>query len=88
VSSLDWVAATAAAPLSVVAAALSADHVGIRPTYVVAGAAAAVASLAGLVLLRRTGEPTSAADAEPGTAAPGQRQKRRVSALSRPRRAS
>ena len=58
VGSLDWVAATAAAPLSVVAAALSADNVGIRPTYVVAGLAAAVCSLAGLVLLRRTGEPT------------------------------
>jgi MFS family permease len=64
VSSLDWVAATAAAPLSVVAAALSADHVGIRPTYVVAGVAAAIASLAGLVLLRRTGEPTDEAGIE------------------------
>ena len=57
VSSLDWVAATAAQPLSVVCAALAADHVGIRPTYVVAGAAAAACSLAGLGLLLRSGEP-------------------------------
>ncbi len=64
VASLDWVAATAAAPLSVVVAALSADNVGIRPTYVVAGLAAAVCSLAGLVLLRRTGEPTDHDGAE------------------------
>ena len=65
VSSLDWVAATAAAPLSVVLAALSADSVGIRPTYVVAGLAAALASLAGLLLLLRFGEPVGAeAEAE------------------------
>ncbi len=62
VGSLDWVAATAAAPLSVVVAALSADHAGIRPTYVVAGLAASLCSLAGLVLLRRTGEPTDDTD--------------------------
>ncbi len=61
VSSLDWVAATAAQPLSVVVAALVADHVGIRPTYVLAGLAATLASLAGLVLLLRTGEPTAEA---------------------------
>jgi MFS family permease len=66
VSSLDWVAATAAAPLSVVVAALSADHVGIRPTYVVAGLAAALASLAGLALLLRTGEPASDRSEEAG----------------------
>jgi MFS family permease len=63
VSSLDWVAATAASPLSVVVAALAADHVGIRPTYVVAGLAAALASLAGLALLLRTGEPGVEAEA-------------------------
>jgi DHA3 family tetracycline resistance protein-like MFS transporter len=67
VGSLDWVAATAATPLSVVVAALSVDHAGIRPTYVVAGLAAALCSLAGLVLLRRTGEPSSAAQ-EPAVA--------------------
>jgi MFS transporter, DHA3 family, tetracycline resistance protein len=65
VSSLDWVAATAAQPLSVVAAALAADHVGIRPTYVVAGLAAAVCSLAGLGLLLRSGEPVLTGLAEP-----------------------
>ncbi len=66
VSSLDWVAATAAQPLSVVVTALAADHVGIRPTYVVAGLAATLCSLAGLVLLRRSGEPTDAvADSAP-----------------------
>ena len=66
VSSLDWVAATAAQPLSVVVTALAADHVGIRPTYVVAGLAAALCSLAGLVLLRRSGEPNDAvADSGP-----------------------
>ena len=64
VGSLDWVAATAAAPLSVVVAALSVEHAGIRPTYVVAGLAAAVCSIAGLVLLRRTGEPTDDATGE------------------------
>ena len=68
VSSLDWVAATAAAPLSVVVAAMSADGVGIRPTYVVAGLAAALASLAGLVLLLRSGEPGDV-DARPGAEA-------------------
>ena len=69
VSSLDWVAATAAAPVSVVVAALAADQVGIRPTYVVAGIVAAFASLAGLVLLLRSGEPTDAhADADDAAA--------------------
>ena len=77
VSSLDWVAATAAAPLSVVVAAMSADSVGIRPTYVVAGLAAALASLAGLLLLLRSGEPgdaerttVDAARREPASAPP------------------
>jgi MFS family permease len=69
VSSLDWVAATAASPLSVVAAALAADHVGIRPTYVVAGLAAAVASLAGLALLLRSGEPVDDLEAHDSTPA-------------------
>jgi MFS family permease len=66
VSSLDWVAATAAAPVSVVVAALAADHVGIRPTYVVAGLAATLASLAGLALLLRTVEPPVGEDAGEG----------------------
>jgi MFS family permease len=61
VSSLDWVAATAAAPLSVVVAALAADHIGIRTTYVAAGLAAAVCSVGGLLLLLRSGEPTGEA---------------------------
>ena len=59
VSSLDWVAATAAQPLSVAVFALSADSVGIRPMYVVAGLAATVASLTGLALLLRAGEPAA-----------------------------
>jgi MFS family permease len=58
VSSLDWVAATAAAPLSVVVAALAVDHIGIRTTYVAAGLAAAFCSVGGLLLLLRSGEPT------------------------------
>jgi MFS family permease len=61
VSSLDWVAATAAAPLSVVVAALAADHIGIRTTYVAAGLAAAVCSVGGLLLLLHSGEPTGEA---------------------------
>ena len=61
VSSLDWVAATAASPLSVLVAALAVDQVGIRPTYVVAGLAASLASLGGLALLLRSGEPGAAA---------------------------
>ena len=75
VSSLDWVAATAASPLSVLVAALAVDQVGIRPTYVVAGLAASLASLGGLALLLRSGEPGAAALAggtgggEPGAAA-------------------
>lgn len=81
VSSLDWVAATAAAPASVVVAALAADHVGVRPTYVVAGLAAAVCSLAGLALLHRTGDavevagggqlPRAVADVAPPEGVPG-----------------
>lgn len=57
VSSLDWVAATASAPLSITCSAAFAGHVGIRATFVTAGTAAALASLAGLLLLVRTGEP-------------------------------
>ncbi len=84
VSSLDWVAATAAQPLSVVLAAVSADHLGIRPTYVVAGVAAALCSLAGLVLLHRTGEPSGDPAAVPVPTA----QNSREPTSSNPRRAS
>jgi MFS family permease len=71
VSSLDWVAATAAAPLSVTLAAGLAGLVGIRATYVGAGLLAAAASLLGLVLLLRTGEPTATpVPAEPPVAQP------------------
>jgi hypothetical protein len=59
VSSLDWVAATAAAPLSVTLAAGLAGLVGIRATYVGAGLLAAAASLLGLLLLLRAGEPAA-----------------------------
>ena len=76
VSSLDWVAATAASPLSVRVAALAVDQVGIRPTYVVAGLAASLASVGGLALLLRSGEPGAAASSaaaasasEPGATA-------------------
>lgn len=57
VASLDWVAATAAAPLSVLFAAVAAETVGLRSTYVGAGLLAAAASLAGLALMVRSGEP-------------------------------
>lgn len=86
VASLDWVAATAAAPLSVLVAALAADQVGIRPTYVVAGVLASLASLLGLALLLRSGEP--AADAAPEAAEAATGQKSLASASSKPRSAS
>jgi hypothetical protein len=60
VSSLDWVAGTVSAPLSVTISAALVGQVGIRATFVGAGAAASVASLLGLLLLLRSGEPQSA----------------------------
>jgi MFS family permease len=57
VSSLDWVAATAATPASVVLVAASSAAFGIRATYVGAGLVAAGASAVGLLLLLRSGEP-------------------------------
>jgi hypothetical protein len=57
VGSLDWVAATASAPLSVVVAAVVAGHAGIRAVFVGAGLLAAATSVLGLLLLGRTGEP-------------------------------
>jgi MFS family permease len=82
VSSLDWVAATAAAPLSVTVAAGLAGLVGIRATYVGAGVVASAASLLGLALLVRTGEPGDAGPASPVG------QKSLASASSSPRSAS
>lgn len=76
VSSLDWVAATAGAPLSVLLAAVAVSQVGLRETFVVAGGLAALGSLGGLLLLLRSGEPTMdahstrAADAMQGVHAP------------------
>ncbi len=69
VSSLDWVAATAASPVSVVVAASAADHVGIGATYVVAGGLASAASAVGLLMLSRTGEPTGPETRQEATAA-------------------
>lgn len=57
VASLDWVAATAAAPLSVILAALLAETVGIRATYVGAGVLASAASVIGLLLLNSSERP-------------------------------
>jgi hypothetical protein len=45
----------------VVVAALAADHIGIRTTYVAAGLAAAVCSVGGLLLLLHSGEPSGEA---------------------------
>jgi MFS family permease len=69
VSSLDWVAGTVSAPLSVTISAALVGQVGIRATFVAAGAAAVLASLAGLLLLLRSGEPEPAVDASDVTLA-------------------
>jgi MFS family permease len=69
VSSLDWVAGTVSAPLSVTIAAVLIGQVGIRATFVGAGAAATLASLAGLLLVLRSGEPQSAVAADDVTLA-------------------
>ena len=67
-------------------AALSADHVGIRPTYRAAVGRAAPAAALALGLARSTlARLAAAAAGEPVTRT---RQKRRVSASSKPRRAS
>jgi len=66
VASLDWVAATAAAPLSVTLAALLTGTVGIRSTYVGAGVLASAASVLGLLLLLRYGRPSEHPLEEPG----------------------
>jgi MFS family permease len=60
VSSLDWVAATVSAPLSVTVSAALVGQVGIRATFVGAGSIAALGSLVGLLLLLRSGEPQPA----------------------------
>jgi MFS family permease len=60
VSSLDWVAATVSAPLSVTISAALVGQVGIRETFVGAGSIAALGSLVGLLLLLRSGEPQPA----------------------------
>ena len=59
-SSLDWVAATVSAPLSVTISAALVGQVGIRETFVGAGSIAALGSLVGLLLLLRSGEPQPA----------------------------
>jgi hypothetical protein len=69
VSSLDWVAATVSAPLSIAVSAALVGQVGIRPTFVGAGAVAALGSLLGLLLLLRSGEPPSAISADEVTLA-------------------
>ena len=69
VSSLDWVAGTVSAPLSIAASAALVGQFGIRSTFVGAGAVAAVGSLLGLLLLLRSGEPQSAIAADDVTLA-------------------
>jgi DHA3 family tetracycline resistance protein-like MFS transporter len=85
VSSLDWVAATAAAPLSVALAAGVTALVGVRATYVGAGLLASAASLLGLALLRRAGEPEQPSPAAQGPVDP---QNSLAAASSSPRSAS
>ena len=65
VSALDWVAATASGPLSVLLAAATAEVVGLRPMYIGAGVLAAVSSAVGLVLLLRSGEPVAEPSEQP-----------------------
>jgi sugar phosphate permease len=69
VSSLDWVAGTVSAPLSVTISAVLIGQVGIRATFVGAGAAATLASLVGLLLVLRSGEPEPAVGADDVTLA-------------------
>jgi DHA3 family tetracycline resistance protein-like MFS transporter len=69
VSSLDWVGATVSAPLSITISAALVGQVGIRATFVVAGAAASLASVMGLLLLLHSGEPESAVAADDVTLA-------------------
>jgi DHA3 family tetracycline resistance protein-like MFS transporter len=69
VSSLDWVAGTVSAPLSVTISALLIGQVGIRATFVGAGATATLASLVGLLLVLRSGEPEPAVGADDVTLA-------------------
>lgn len=58
VRSLDWVAATAMVPLSIVVAAAASGAIGIRATYVVSGALTAGVAALSLGLLLHRGEPT------------------------------
>ena len=62
VSSLDWVAGTVSAPLSIAVSAFLVGQVGIRQTFVGAGAVASLGSLLGLLLLLRSGEPEPVID--------------------------
>jgi hypothetical protein len=57
VASLDWVASTVSAPLSITVSATLVRHIGVRPTFVVAGTGAMTACLVGLVMMVRSGEP-------------------------------
>jgi MFS family permease len=63
VGSLDWVSGTVSAPLSITLSAALAGAVGVRATFVVAGAAATLACVVGLVLVLRSGEPAGAVSA-------------------------
>jgi MFS family permease len=69
VSSLDWVAGTVSAPLSIAVSAALVAQFGIRSTFVGAGAVAALGSLLGLLLLLRSGEPPAAISADEVTLA-------------------
>jgi MFS family permease len=69
VSSLDWVAATVSAPLSVTVSAGLVGQIGIRQTFVGAGAVAALVSLVGLLLLLHSGERQSPVAADEVTLA-------------------
>jgi sugar phosphate permease len=62
VSSLDWVAGTVSAPLSIAVSAALVSQVGVRQMFVGAGAVAALGSLLGLLLLLRSGEPEPVID--------------------------
>jgi MFS family permease len=57
IGSLDWVASTVSAPLSITLSAALAGHVGVRATFVVAGTGAMTALLVGLLMIVRSGEP-------------------------------
>jgi DHA3 family tetracycline resistance protein-like MFS transporter len=69
VSSLDWLAGTVSAPLSIVVAAALVGQFGIRSMFVGAGAVAGLGSALGLLLLLRSGEPPEPVSADDVTLA-------------------